>query len=85
MYYVCFYKVFKFCSLDSCVKLDENKVNSTQRMALYQGPFQCQTTKPDAVMPPKAHTHLPGSFLAWPRIIRVDAGSEISFVSGSVC
>ena len=35
MYYVCFYNVFKFCGLDtnSCVKLDENQVNSTEVMS----------------------------------------------------
>lgn len=48
MYYVCFYNVFKFCGLDtnSCVKLDENQVNSTEVMTVYQGPFQCQTCGP---------------------------------------
>lgn len=41
------YKVFKFCGLCDCVELDENKVDSTQIMALYQGPLQGQgqTTK----------------------------------------
>lgn len=45
MYYVCFNTVFEFCGLHSCVKLDEHKANLTQIMALYEGPFQCRTTK----------------------------------------
>lgn len=60
-----------------CVKLDENKVNSTQVMTVTRGLFSARQPNCNTVVPSNARGVPPGSFLVWARIIRVDAGTGI--------